>query len=89
MQLTLARWANLVAIPFFLNERLLTLTTDNLELVVTVLWLNAFVPPAIRLLDIRGRCVFGRGTHLLPCVCACVFRVIPLLLFCCPSSSNS
>lgn len=57
VQLTLARWANLVAIPFFLNERLLTLSADNLELVVTVLWLNAFVPPAVRLLDIRGRCV--------------------------------
>eukprot|EP00752_Nemacystus_decipiens_P005744 g5197.t1 len=54
-KLTLARWANLVAIPFFLNERLLTLSADNLELVISVLWLNAFIPPAVRVLDLRGR----------------------------------
>ncbi|CBJ32197.1 conserved unknown protein [Ectocarpus siliculosus] len=54
-KLTLARWANLAGIPFWLNDRLGTLTESNLELVVTVLWLNAFVPTFIRLLDIRGR----------------------------------
>ncbi|CAM9879053.1 unnamed protein product [Ectocarpus sp. 4 AP-2014] len=54
-KLTLARWANLAGIPFWLNDRLGTLTENNLELVVTVLWLNAFVPTFIRLLDIRGR----------------------------------
>ncbi|CAM9767689.1 unnamed protein product, partial [Ectocarpus sp. 8 AP-2014] len=54
-KLTMARWANLAGIPFWLNDRLGTLTENNLELVVTVLWLNAFVPTFIRLLDIRGR----------------------------------
>ncbi|CAM9253148.1 unnamed protein product, partial [Laminaria digitata] len=58
-KLTLARWTNLAGIPFFLNERVGTLTEANLELVATVLWLNVFVPPAIRLLDVRGR--WGRS----------------------------
>lgn len=54
-QLTLARWTNLAGIPFLLNDHLGTLTDDNLELVANVLWLNVIVPPALRLLDVRGR----------------------------------
>lgn len=57
LQLTLARWTNLAGIPFVLNDHVGTLTADNLELVATVLWFNVFVPPAVRLLDLRGRCV--------------------------------
>lgn len=54
-QLTLARWANLVAIPLLLKERRQTLMEDNIELVANLLWLNLVVPPALRLVDFRGR----------------------------------
>lgn len=46
-----------MAIPFLLNDRVGTLSAHNLELVATVLWLNVIVPPAVRLLDLRGRWV--------------------------------
>lgn len=45
----------MAGIPFLLNDHVGTLTEDNLRLMATVLWLNAFVPPAIRLLDLPGR----------------------------------
>lgn len=92
-QLTLARWVNMVGIPFLLNDRMGTLSADNLELVATVLWLNVIVPPALRLLDIRGRymvsCsiperrasirVFRCALILHPCLVFCSFLLCSLL----------